>query len=80
MHQKYTQSHLMHFSIRNKVCETYLENASYCNNQEKFVANILKIQDAQNHSVAYDFIEIVLVRKMVYPKATSFWDHMVLKK
>ncbi len=49
-------------------------NANYHNIQEQFVGNYSKIDDAQKHSVSYDFIEIVLVRQVVDPTATVLWE------
>ena len=40
-------------------------NANYRNIQEQFVGNYSKIKDAQKHSVNNDFMEIILVRKVV---------------
>ena len=38
------------------------------------MGNYSKIEDVQKHLVAYDFMEIVLVRKVVNPNAIALWD------
>jgi hypothetical protein len=63
-----------HFVTRSEDGEADLGNANDCNIQEQFVGNYPKIEDARKHSVSYDFIEIVLVRKVVDPTATDLWE------
>jgi hypothetical protein len=63
-----------HFVTKSEDGEDDPGNASYHNIQEQFVGNYSKIEDAQKHSVSYDFMEIVLVRKVVDPTATVLWE------
>ena len=49
-------------------------NGNYPNIQEQFVGNYVKMEDAQKHSVSYDFMEIVLVRKVVNPTAAELFN------
>ena len=63
-----------HFVARNEDGKTDPDNASYCNVQEPFLGNYSTIEDAQQHYVAYDVMEIVLVRKVVDPNASACWD------
>ena len=63
-----------HFVTRNEDGETDPGNASYRNIQEQFVGNYSKIEDAQKHSVAYNIMEIVLIRKVVDPNTSALWD------
>jgi hypothetical protein len=60
-----------HFVTKNKDVEMDPGNGNYHNIQEQFVGNYAKIEDAQKHSVCYDFMEIVLVRKMLNPTAAE---------
>jgi hypothetical protein len=63
-----------HFVTRSEDGEADPGNANYRNIQEQFVGNYSKIEDAQKHSVSYDFMEIVLVRKVVDSTATVLWE------
>jgi hypothetical protein len=63
-----------HFVTRSEDGEADLGNANYHNIQEQFVGNYSKIEHAQKHSASYDFMEIVLVRKVVDPTATVLWE------
>ena len=60
--------------IRNENGEKDPGNVNCCNIQEQFGGNYSKIEDGQKHSVAYDFMEIVLVRKAVDPTVGTLWD------
>jgi len=61
-----------HFITKNEDGEMDPGNGNYCNIQEQFVGNYAKIEDA--HSVSYDFMEIVLVRKMVNSTAAELFN------
>ena len=63
-----------HFVTRSEDGKADPGNANYCNIQEQFVGNYSKIEDAQKHSVCFDFMESVLVRKVVDPTATVLWE------
>jgi hypothetical protein len=63
-----------HFVTKNEDGETDPGNGSYRNIQEQFVGNYAKIEDAQKHSISYDFMEIVLVRKVEDSSASDLWD------
>ena len=63
-----------HFVIKSEDGEADPGNANYRNIQGHFVRNYSKIEDAQNHSVSYDFMEIILVRKVVDPTANFLWE------
>ncbi len=49
-------------------------NGNYHNIPEQFVGNNAKIEDAQKHSVGYDFTEIVLVRKVINKSAAKLFN------
>ena len=56
-----------HIVTRNEDGETDPGNARYSNIQKQFVGKYSKIEDARKYSFAYDFMEVVLMRKMVDP-------------
>jgi hypothetical protein len=63
-----------HFITKNEDGESDPGNSNYRNIQEQFVGNYAKIEDAQKHSVSYDFMEIVLVRVVLDPTATELFN------
>ena len=63
-----------HFVTKSEDGEADPGNANYRNIQEQFVGNYAKIEDAQKHSVSYDFMEIVLVRIVLDPTATELFN------
>jgi hypothetical protein len=63
-----------HFVTKSEDGEADPGNAVYRNIQEQFVGNYSKIEDAQKHCVGYDFMEIVLVRKVTNQSATALWE------
>ena len=63
-----------HFVTKSEDGETDPGNGNYRNIQEQFVGNYAKIEDAQKHSISYDFMEIVLVRKVEDSSASDLWD------
>ena len=63
-----------HFVTKNEDGETDPGNGNYRNIQEQFVGNYAKIEDAQKHSISYDFMEIVLVRKVEDSSASDLWN------
>ena len=69
-----SSSKLKHFVTRNEDDKTDPDNVSYCNVQEKIFGNYSMIEDAQKYYVAFDVMEIVLVRKVVDPKASACCD------
>jgi hypothetical protein len=63
-----------HFVTKNEDGESDPGNGNYRNIQEQFVGNYAKIEDAQKHSVSYDFMEIVLVRKVIDSTAVELFN------
>ena len=63
-----------HFITKNEEGESDPGNGNYRNIQEQFVGNYAKIEDAQKHSVSYDFMEIVLVRVVADPSSTELFN------
>ena len=63
-----------HFVTKSEDGKADPGNAVYRNIQEQFVGNYSKIEDAQKHCVGYDFMEIVLVRKVSNQSATALWE------
>ncbi|KAL3804514.1 hypothetical protein HJC23_002553 [Cyclotella cryptica] len=54
-------------------------NAVYRSIQEQFVGNYSKIEDAQTQCIRYDFMEIVLVRKVSIHLQLPFGKSMVMR-
>ncbi len=63
-----------HFVTKTEDSEADMGNAVYRNIQEQFVGNYSKIDDAQKNCIGYDFLEIVLVRKVSNQFATALWE------
>jgi hypothetical protein len=63
-----------HFITKTEDAELDPGNGNYCNIQEQFVGNYAKIEDAQKHSVSYNFMEMVLVRVVLDPTATELFN------
>ena len=63
-----------HFVTKNEDGDSDPGNGNYRNIQEHFVGNYAKIEDAQKHSVSYNFMEILLVWKVLNPTAVNLYN------